>query len=168
MAYYDSTGLDYVGDDDDDVGLDYVGDDDDVGARRRRAKKGLKIGALAKAGSLPQVFLGFDVTVNASTTGTATAEPNVHLRPTDLILRGSNAEDFLGTTLQVGRVNMIVGANGIPMAIFGPNQKRPVISSPMLQGGTNAQINLTNLTAANSRFLAALVCLDVSKHPASP
>jgi len=165
--YYagDMTGLDYVGDDE--TGLDYVGDDES-GARGRRFKMTPQTKAkYALASRLPQVFLGFDTTVAAAGQGTSAAEPNVHLRPTDLIVRG-NAADFLITTMQVGRVNMIVGANGISAEMFGANIKRPAISSPKLQGGTNALLNLTNLTGGSSRFLASLVCLDVSDNPASP
>lgn len=164
--YYagDMTGLDYIGEDDsgyeDTTGVDYVG------ARMKHKTPQARV-RFALASRLPQVFLGFDTTVAASTSAASTAEPSVHLRPTDLIVRG-NAADFLITTMQVGRVNMIVGSNGIPAEIFGANIKRPAISSPKLQGGTNAQLNLTNLTAGSSRFLAALVCLDVSDNPASP
>lgn len=158
VGYDDETGADYVGDDDD-VGADYVG------ARR---KKKMNLAKMALAGRLPQIFLGFDSTVAAATAATSTAEPNVHLRPTDLVVRAANVEDWLITDIQVGRVNMIAGANGISASAFSPLARRSVISCPPLQAGTNAQLAITNLTAASSRFLAHMVCGDISRHPASP
>ena len=163
MPYFDDSGYD------DETGADYVGDDDDVGADYVGAKRRKKnLANMARARNLPQIFLGFDSTVAASTSATSTAEPNVHLRPTDLVVRAANVEDWLITDIQVGRVNMIAGANGISASCFSPLAYRSVISCPPLQAGTNAQIAVTNLTLASSRFLAHMVCGDISRHPASP
>lgn len=161
MSDFDETGIDYVGDE---TGIDYVG----------AAKRGIhptharRLQAIALAGRLPKVFLGFDSTVNSATTSAVTAEPVATLRPVDLIVRSSNVEDFQFGDLKVGRVDMIVGSSGVPASMFAPNANRPVISSPPLQAGTNATLNTTNLTNANSRLLAALVCLDISKDAPSP
>lgn len=174
MGWDDDSGADYVGDDvealleavsgdDDDSGADYVGR-----ARRRRVSKHARKMALAMSGKMPVVFLGFDSTITASSSGTATSEPNVKVRPTDLIVRDANANDFQFTSMRIGRVDLLTGSTGIPAAIFQTGVQRPPISAPELEAGTIASIACTNLTAADSRFLAAYLCLDISKHPVSP
>ncbi|HEU5316788.1 MAG TPA: hypothetical protein VFX49_11805 [Chloroflexota bacterium] len=177
MADYD-VGADYVGDeavdalmaavsgdDDDDVGADY----EEVGARRaRRSRAKRALSRIALAGKLPVVFLGFDTTAAASAGAAATTEPNVKVRPTDLIVRDTNADDFQITSMRIGRVDLLTGATGIPAGIFKTSVQRPPISAPELEAGTQASIQLTNLTAAASRFMASYLCLDLSRRPVSP
>lgn len=179
MADYD-VGADYVGDDavdalmaavsgddDDEVGADY---DDEVGAirRRRRGKAKRALSRIALAGKLPVVFLGFDTTAAAAGSAAATTEPNVKVRPTDLIVRDTNADDFQITSMRIGRVDLLTGATGIPAGIFKTSVQRPPISAPELEAGTQASIQLTNLTGAASRFMASYLCLDLSRRPVSP
>lgn len=170
----DYVGMDYaVGDDDLEALLGVAGDDDDddVGAARRRKPANKRVMALAKAAkarSLPAVLLGFRDSIAAAATETVTSEPNVKLRPTDLIVRESNADDFVLTSIRIGRVDLITGSVGVPASIFTGAQQRPPISAPVLEAGTNATIGVENLTNAASLFLAAYTCLDLSRHPVSP
>jgi hypothetical protein len=161
------------------VGADYVGSDMDyllatgadyVGASRLEGLRGSSVNKrqFAMARSMPAIFLGFDQTVAASTAGVASSEGNVSLRPTDLVIRSSNAADWQITNMVVGRVNLLAGATGIPAEAFNTSVVRPPISAPELKAGTAASINLTNLTAASSRFMAMYTALDLSRHPVSP
>ncbi len=159
------------------VGADYVGSDlsylmstgaDYVGAPNLRLAGGVNKRQFALARQMPAIFLGFDQTVAASTAGTATSEGNVSLRPTDLIIRSSNAADWQITSMVVGRVNLLAGSTGIPAEAFNTSVVRPPISAPELKAGTAASIAVTNLTAASSRFMAMYTALDLSRHPVSP
>lgn len=171
-----TVGADYVGEDLDYLmatGADYVGALNPAALSRlapsaARAISGVNKRNFALARSMPAIFLGFDQTVAASTAGTATSEGNVSLRPTDLVVRASNAADWQITNMTVGRVNLLAGSTGIPAEAFNTSVVRPPISAPELKAGTVASIALTNLTAASSRFLAMYTALDLSRHPVSP
>lgn len=183
-------GVDYVGSH---VGADYVGYEADLGylasvganmskirilhpnvvrrlaanVRTRGAQRiDTKDFALARA--MPAIFLGFDETVAASTASPATSEGTVPLRPTDLVVRASNAADFQISDMQVGRINCLAGATPIPAEAFNTSVVRPPISSPALPAGVPASLGLTNLTLGSSRFLAMYTALDLSEHPVSP
>lgn len=171
----DYVGMDYVGDDELDelLGVSGDDDDDDVGARRPRVNLGSKkrmqaMQKAARARFLPAVLLGFRDSIAAAATEIVSSEPNVKLRPTDLIVRESNADDFVLTSIKIGRVDLITGSVGVPASIFTGSQQRPPISAPELEAGTNATISVENLTNAASLFLAAYTCLDLSRHPVSP
>ena len=162
-----TVGADYVGSDDlsylMSTGADYVG-----APVLRPLPGGVNKRQFALARQMPAIFLGFDQTVAASTAGTATSEGNVSLRPTDLIVRSSNAADWQITSMVVGRVNLLAGSTGIPAEAFNTSVVRPPISAPELKAGTAASIAITNLTAASSRWLAMYTALDLSRHPVSP
>jgi len=164
-------GADYVGADEETlallgVGADYVGADY-VGAHHHG--KRLKPMHLAMARNMPAIFLGFDQnTIAASSSASVTSEGNVALRPTDLVVRASNAADFQFTQITIGRTNLLAGATGIPAEAFNTSVVRPPISAPVLEAGTLATLGTTNLTAGASRFMAMFTCLDLSKHPSSP
>lgn len=167
---YGRVGADYVGADEETmallgVGADYVGADY-VGAHHHGRR--MAPSKMAFARHMPAIFLGFDQNVNASASANATSEGNVALRPTDLVVRASNAEDFQISQLTIGRTNLLAGSTGIPCAAFNTSVVRPPISAPVLEAGTVATVGLTNLTAATSRFLAMYTCLDLSKYPSSP
>lgn len=164
-----TVGADYVGEDYDYLmatGADYVGAGPNRGLMRTPGGVNKRQFALAR--SMPAIFLGFDSTVAASTSSTASSEGNVSLRPTDLVVRASNAADFLINSMVVGRVNLLAGSTGIPAEAFNTSVVRPPISAPELKAGTAASIALLNLTAASSRFLAMYTALDLSRHPVSP
>lgn len=174
----DYVGLDYVGADDElEQLLAVAGDDDDdeVGAApRNRAKaraslkKDIALRKLSMARNLPAIFLGFDQTVAASGTAQATSEGNVKLRPTDLIIKASNADDFQITSIRIGRVDLLAGSTGIPAGAFVSTVQRPPVSAPELEAGTQSVIALTNITALASRFMAMFTALDLSRRPVSP
>ena len=152
------------------VGGDFVGDDSaallGVGAHhlaRRTPKQNLALARL-----MPAIFLGFDSTVNAGVSSNVTSQSNVNIRVTDLIVRGSNAADFQFSFLQIGRVNLLAGATGVPAEAFNTGVVRPPISAPLLLGGVPASQSITNLTGANSRYLSMYAAVDASKHPVSP
>ncbi len=137
---------------------------DFVGARHGHGHKA----ALALARLMPAIFLGFDATVNAASTSNVTSQSNVNIRVTDLIVRGANAADFQFTFLQIGRVNLLAGATGVPSECFNTNVVRPPISAPLLLGGVPASQSVVNLTGGNSRYMSMYSAVDASKHPVSP
>lgn len=167
-----TVGADYVGEDMSYLlatGADYVGAGAPFQMRHPAAAlQGVNKKNFALARSMPAIFLGFDKTIAASGSDSATSEGNVSLRPTDLVVRASNAPDWQITNMTVGRVNLLAGSTGIPAEAFNTSVVRPPISAPELKAGTVASIALTNLTAASSRFLAMYTALDLSRHPVSP
>lgn len=172
------------------VGADYVGEDLDyllatgainpaaiqrLASSMRQAGPALRPRAgvvnkqnFALARAMPAIFLGFEQAVAASGADNATSEGSVPLRPTDLVVRASNAGDFTIDDLQVGRVNLMAGATAIPAEAFNTSVVRPPISAPELKAGVPASIGLNNLTAAASTFRAMYTALDLSRHPVSP
>lgn len=173
----DYVGADYVGDAELDELLAAVSgddDDDDVGAVRPKAKakaniaKMMKLKRLTASGQMPAIFLGFDQTVAASTSSTATSEANVKLRPNDFIVREATADDWQITAMRIGRVDLLAGATGIPASCFTGAQARPPVSAPVLEAGTQSTLYITNLTGGSSRFMGMFTALDLSKNPVSP
>ena len=156
------------------VGGDYVGDDASaallgVGAHHLAARgRATPKMNLALARLMPAIFLGFDSTINASSSANVTSQSNVNIRVTDLIVRSANAGDFQFTFLQIGRVNLLAGATGIPAEAFNTSVVRPPISAPLLLGGVPASQSITNITLANSRYMSMYSAIDASKHPVSP
>ncbi len=124
--------------------------------------------SLALAGRMPAIFLGFSQSVAASAAANATSEGSVPLRPTDLVVRASNAGDFTIDDMQIGRVNLMAGATEIPAEAFNTAVVRPPISAPELKAGVPASLGLNNLTAAASVFRGMYTALDLSRHPVSP
>lgn len=177
----DYVGADYVGDSDlDDILAAVSGDyddDDEVGAvkfsksaaaKMKKIAKMMKLKQLTASGQMPAIFLGFDSTIAASTSSTASSEANVKLRPTDLIVRDTTADDWQITSIRIGRVDLLSGSTGIPATAFTGATSRPPVSAPVLEAGTQSTIYLTNLTGASSRFMAMFTALDLSKNPVSP
>lgn len=172
------------------VGADYVGEDLDyllatgainpaaiqrlaANARQLAPAMGRRSTAVNKnnfalARQMPAIFLGFSQAVTASGAANATSEGSVPLRPTDLVVRASNAGDFTIDDLQVGRVNLMAGATAIPAEAFNTSVVRPPISAPELKAGVPASIGLNNLTAAATTFRAMYTALDLSRYPVSP
>lgn len=130
--------------------------------------KAMTRSALAQARNMPAIFLGFSQSVAASSAANATSEGSVPLRPTDLVIRASNAGDFTIDDMQIGRVNLMAGATEIPAEAFNTSVVRPPISAPELKAGVPASIGLNNLTAAASVFRGMYTALDLSRHPVSP
>lgn len=158
------SGLD---DDDDESGADY----DESGARKKRRKgknKGLVLQRLAQIGRLPGIYLGFNESVTANTSESVQSEPNISLRPTDLMVNEGNCDSFDIDDIKVGQYSMIAGSQDIPASIFSTRAVRPPLSSPVLGGGTNAVIDVANLSGADQVFRAALFCLKVGKHSSGP
>lgn len=175
------------------VGADYVGYNADLGylasvganmnlvntlhpgvirrlaaATRARGARRIETKDFALARAMPAIFLGFDEDVAASGAGTATSEATVPIRPTDLVIRASNAADFQIDDLEIGRINCLAGATAVPAENFNTAVVRPPLSAPALPAGVPAAIGLINLTPGASTFMAMYTCLDLSEHPVSP
>ncbi len=168
---YDIVGSDYVGEDN----LQYLASVGAISpqalASLRRAPGGARNVTrqnLAMARNMPAIFLGFEQSVAAAGASNATSEGSVPLRPTDLVVRASNAGDFTIDDMQIGRVNLMAGATAIPAEAFNTSVVRPPISAPELKAGVPASIGLNNLTAAASVFRGMYTALDLSRHPVSP
>ena len=180
------SGTDWVGDDDDeyDVGAARRGRFKSRGkasaaikfkraafalAKRNKAmKKALarrKLSMEARAGALPQIFLGVDsgaVNIAAAAQQGINSEPNVDMRITDLIVDDSNAAAFRVTQIAATRVSMMASGDGIPATVFLSGVQRPPIRVPRVPAGTNVVTTVVNRSGAGARFEATYIGIDLT------
>ncbi|MEZ4447687.1 MAG: hypothetical protein R3B72_51905 [Polyangiaceae bacterium] len=134
-----------------------------------RAVQMQRISAAAKAGALPQIFLGVDSAqkyqtgIPANQTVTLAVESTEPLRITNFLVDDAIASDFAVNRIQIGRLNLLAGSHAIPAAMFKSGIERPPMETPMLPAGTEAKIEVTNRASAPRHFLAAFTGIDLSR-----
>jgi hypothetical protein len=128
-----------------------------------------KLAMLSKAQQVPQVLLGFDsghagaAAIAAAAGATITTQPTVDLRITDMIVDATFAADFLITSIDIGRLNLMAGAQGLPATAFVSGVQRPPIEAPRLPAGTDASVAVTNISGQARRLIGMFVGIDLSQ-----
>ncbi|MEQ9324214.1 MAG: hypothetical protein RIF41_33940 [Polyangiaceae bacterium] len=134
-----------------------------------RAVKMQRLSAAAKAGALPQIFLGVDslqsvpTGIPAGGTRTIAVESTEPLRITNFLVDDAIASDFAVNRIQIGRLNLLAGSHPIPAAMFKSGIERPPMQTPTLPAGTEAKVEVTNRATAPRHFLGAFTGIDLTR-----
>ena len=100
-------------------------------------------------------------------------EPNCPARPITFSVPSGIADRFLIVSFQIGRVQMLLGPNGVPASAWSDalccecsDRKISRMAEsrwPLLPAGVPVHVVVTNVSSASSVFRAYLACQDVSK-----
>lgn len=163
------------GDDDDGVSgalsMGIVGDDDESGARRRHHAKKHVLKTLqthAVMTKMPQINIGVDSEpqaaggIAAGGTLVIPVQPSVPVQITEFEVASSCAPFFQINSIKTARMDLLGGSLSVPAESYLPNSRHPPIENPVVSGGSQISISVTNIDAAAQRFRAVLWGIDLT------
>ena len=119
----------------------------------------------------PLGAVGLDQHFGPGETGTMRTELNFPVRPRGLVIPREVAANFTVVNLQVGRVMMVLGANGVPATAFSDEtctrcQKEKLAllldtAWPILPAQCPFLLTLTNRSSTGQRFEGTLLVQDL-------
>jgi hypothetical protein len=88
--------------------------------------------------------------------------PVSRVRITRFTVSPATAGSFVIASILAGRVNLFVGAGGVPADIFAPNNFGPPIEVPLVEAGTILSVIGANIAGAAARFFGAFAAIDLT------
>jgi hypothetical protein len=119
----------------------------------------------AIAESMPAVILPVDtgaVLVLAGAAFIVNVVPVSRVRITRFTVSPATAGSFVINAILAGRVNLFVGAGGVPADIFAPNNFGPPIEVPLVEAGTILTVGGANIAGAAARLFGAFAAIDLT------
>ena len=100
--------------------------------------------------------LGFDQTVAASAAVSVTSRPQQAFRAEKLDVATSIAPNFIIRDIKIGNTSMFLNSTAIPAECFTPDAVGVHLNYKTAQQGQDVVVDVTEILAAQTRFLACL------------